>query len=53
MLKEIVKFQKQGKDGNIGYVLGVIGSPQDRHLIEKQATDVTICTLNAFNSKQQ
>jgi hypothetical protein len=33
--KEILKFQNQSQDTNKGYVMGVIGSPQDRYLLEK------------------
>jgi hypothetical protein len=31
--------------------MGVIGSPEDRYLIEKASTDVTLVMLNAYNSK--
>lgn len=31
--------------------MGVIGSPEDRYLIEKTATDISVVTLNAYNSK--
>lgn len=31
--------------------MGIIGSPEDRYLIEKTATDISVVSLNAFNSK--
>lgn len=50
---ELTKFQRKGKGENKGYVLGLIGSPADRHLLEKQATDLSICLLANSNPKQQ
>jgi hypothetical protein len=31
--------------------MGVIGSPEDRYLIERESTDISICMINNFNSK--
>lgn len=41
--KELVEFEKFGRDQNRRYILGIIGAPEDSYLIEKCVTDVVVC----------
>jgi hypothetical protein len=41
-----------GQEANKSYVMGVVGSPEDRFLIEKSATDICIVMMNQFNSRK-
>jgi hypothetical protein len=49
--KEIVNFAKVGRDENVGYVMSIIGSPEDRNLSQKAASDVCCFIMNGQNSK--
>lgn len=49
--KALINFQSVGRDSNKSYVMGVIGSPEDRYLIEKASTDISIVMLKSYNSK--
>lgn len=49
--KQLINYQRVGRDSNNAYVLGLIGSPEDLYLIEKESTDISIALMNAFNSK--
>ena len=49
--KQLINYQRVGRDSNSAYVLGLIGSPEDLYLIEKESTDISIALMNAFNSK--
>lgn len=48
---EIVNFTKIGRDQNAGYVMSIIGSPEDRNLSQKAAADVCCFVMNRQNSK--
>ena len=43
---EIVNFTKVGRDQNAGYVMTVVGSPEDRNLSQKSAADVCCFLMN-------
>lgn len=50
--KELIKFLRIGFESNKSYVMGVIGSPEDRYLVEKSATDICVVMLNYFCCKR-
>ena len=49
LAKNIKKYQADGTDGDLMYVAGVIGSPEDRYLLEKGNTDLVMTISNKLN----